>query len=103
MIEVSYSGHRNTDGDFEILSFWPEGAGSLPDGGFDVDAWEDAQVCISMSPGINARAAWKAAYRLLRHRARQAGGLEWEIPSHLGGVVPFPDSQIRQGVACAYR
>lgn len=99
MIEALYSGCRNPNGHFEILSFWPEGAGHLPGAGFDVDAWEAAQRHISMPLGISPRVAWKVAYRLLRNRARQAGGLKWESYPHVDGVIPFPDSQIMQGVA----
>ncbi|MGE4193401.1 MAG: hypothetical protein AB7E51_08435 [Pseudodesulfovibrio sp.] len=81
-----------SEGQKVLLTCWPTGAGELPGGGFDVDAWEEAQVHLCMVPGADPKTAWKAAHRRVREVARQMGGLEWlDICGVDGEPCPLPD------------
>jgi hypothetical protein len=84
-------GYGVVEGQRVLLTCWPTGAGDLPDGGFDVDAWEDEQVHLSMVPGADPRKAWKVAYRRVREVARKMGGLEWFSIFLEDEPCPLPD------------
>ena len=84
-------GYKTLDEEMILLTYWPTGAGDLPGGGFDVDAWEESQTHVCKVTEADPREAWKEAYRLLRLVAREAGGLEW-LPDMVDcEPCPLPD------------
>lgn len=93
MLTLDVSSKRLPDGGQIVLTTWPSGAGNLPAGGFDVDAWEEAQVFYIAPSNANLREAFHAAYRLARIEARKHGGLEFtsgcdEEPIHYPDLEP---------------
>jgi len=96
-------GYGVVEGERVLLTCWPTGAGDLPDGGFDVDTWEDAQVHLSMVPGADPREAWKVAYRRVREVARKMGGLEWFSLFLEDEPCPLPDRKVMDPFASVPR
>ncbi|PKN06644.1 MAG: hypothetical protein CVU73_15885 [Deltaproteobacteria bacterium HGW-Deltaproteobacteria-8] len=90
MLTVNLTGYRDVKGTLWLLSFWPADAGLLPDGGFDDDAWDDAQTHASVVPGADVHTAFREAYRTARIAARDHGGFEFLIlPDY--EPIRFPD------------
>lgn len=90
MLTLDVSSKRLPDGGQIVLTTWPSEAGQLPDGGFDVDAWEEVQVFFIAAPGADLREAFHAAYRMARIEARRHDGLEFLIlPDY--EPIRFPD------------
>ena len=72
------------------IEVWPEGAGVMPDGSFDVDAWEDAKVIIAPKPGANVRTAFYEAMSGLRKVAKNYGGLRLVDPTDTTNPARLP-------------
>lgn len=85
-------GYTSLNGKQVLISFWPSNAGELPNGDFDIDAWEESESTIAMVEGACPRAAWREAFRHVRKVARESGGLEWMDCKVLpDDPCPFPD------------
>lgn len=74
MLEYMFVNWAEYKGKF-CIEVWPEGAGVMPDGSFDVDAWEDSKTFIEPKPGVNVRTAFYEAMSGLRKVAKNYGGL----------------------------
>lgn len=91
MLTIELTGYRDVEGTLWLLNFFPSGAGVLPGGGFDCDAWEDSKTFISAIPGADVRAAFREAYRRARIEARKHSGLEFMQTTFDDEPCPLPD------------
>ncbi len=91
MLTVNLTGFKRLDGKFALLSYAPSGAGCLPGGGFDDEAWDAAQTHLVTDPGADIRATFREAYRLARIEARKHGGLEFLPTTCDEDPCPLPD------------
>lgn len=72
------------------IEVWPEGAGVMPDGSFDIDAWEASKVFIAPKPGENIRTAFYEGMSGLRKVAKHYGGLRFIDPTDTTNPARLP-------------